>query len=309
MQYQYAGTDASGRLIYEPVNTNTTIQTEVIVHQHVVPTAPQYVAPAAHSCNCGGCHAAPPKAAYKSFFSKWFVLEDGVISVSLKNLTIVSALSITVALVLMLIASCNDGKGDYICTVAEWPMISDVIAQEMYNRTFILMTAVFMYGVQQVNIRAFYKQLYGKISNGRNDTMFYIGLASMVALPMVGIFDEHMWKTLHGVSAGIFFGGFMIYARLLGNAIYEVRDQFPAEEQSAIKSIHNNITGLMLTTLAFAVSLALKGSGGITAILEWATAIYFVNFFSIASFANPYYDSVHEPGTITPTAQVAESKL
>lgn len=168
----------------------------------------------------------------------------------------------------------------------------------MYNRTFILMTAVFMYGVQQVNLRAFYKQLYGKISNGRNDTMMYIGIASMVALPMVGIFDEHMWKSLHGISAGIFFGGFMIYARLLGNAIYSVKEQFPADEQDAIKSIHNNITGLVLTTLAFVVSLALKGSGGITAILEWATVFYFVNFFSIASFANPYYDSVHEPASL-----------
>jgi len=46
------------------------------------------------------------------------------------------------------------------------------------------------------------------------------------------------------------------------------------------------------------VSLALKGSGGITAILEWATVFYFVNFFSIASFANPYYDSVHEPASL-----------
>jgi hypothetical membrane protein len=105
-------------------------------------------------------------------------------------------------------------------------MISDVIVQEMYNRTFILMTAVFMFGVQQVNIRAFYKQLYGKISNGRNDTLFYLGIVSMVGLPMVGIFDEHMWKTMHGISAGLFFGGFMIYARSLSIAMNEVKSQF-----------------------------------------------------------------------------------
>jgi hypothetical membrane protein len=170
----------------------------------------------------------------------------------------------------------------------------------MYNRTFILLTAVFMFGVQQANLRAFYKQLYGKISNGRNDTMMFFGIASMVALPMVGIFDEHMGAP-HGIAAGIFFVGFMIYSRLLGNAIYETKDQFPAEEQQAIKTIHNNITGLMITTIAFFVSLGLWGSGGITAILEWATVFYFVNFFSIASFANPYYSSVHEPGNLVPT--------
>ena len=201
----------------------------------------------------------------------------------------------------MLILSCNDGKGDYKCTIQDWPMISDVIVQEMYNRTFILMTAVFMFGVQQVNTRAFYKQLYGKISNGRNDTMFYIGLVSMVGLPMVGIFDEKLWKTLHGISAGLFFGGFMIYARLLSIAMNEVKGQFDQNTQTAINSMYKNVTGLIACTLAFVVSLALRGSGGITAILEWGTALYFVNFFSIASYANPFYDSIHEPGTLIPT--------
>ena len=213
-------------------------------------------------------------------------------------MTIFFAMLITITLTVMLILSCNDGKGDYVCTFQEWPMISDVIVQEMYNRTFILMTAIFMFGVQQANLRAFYKQLYGVISNGRNDTMFYIGLASMVALPMVGIFDEKMWKTLHGISAGVFFGSFMVYARLVGVALYENKDKYPADEQAAIVRIYNNISGLILTTVSFGVSLGIHGSGGITAILEWATMFYFVNFFSIASFANPFYDTVHQPSTV-----------
>ena len=105
-------------------------------------------------------------------------------------------------------------------------MISDIVVQEMYDRTFLLLTAVFMFGVQQVNLRAFYKQLYGKISNGRNDTMMYVGMISMVGLPMVGMFDEKAWVTLHYISAAMFFGGFMIYSRLLSIAMYEVKDQF-----------------------------------------------------------------------------------
>jgi hypothetical protein len=299
MQYQFSGTDASGRLIYTPIaQQQPAIATGEVVHQSV----PIYTGQAAEGpqccSNCNGVKKTSNQV--KSYFSEWFVTQDGVISFSLKNMTILFGLGITVTLVAILYASCNDGTGQYVCTWQEWPMISDVICQEMYNRTFILLTAVFMFGVQQSNQRAFYKQLYGKISNGRNDTMLIIGLFSTLALPMIGIFDEKMWKTLHGVSAGIFFGCFMIYSRLMGNALYEVRAQFPAEEQSAIKSIYNNITGLMLTTLAFAISLALYGSGGVTAILEWATVFYFVNFFGIASFANPYYDSVHEPGTLVP---------
>lgn len=212
-------------------------------------------------------------------------------------MTIVCALSITVALLLILYFSCNDGTGRYVCTYAKWPMISDVINQEMYNRTFILLTAVFMYGVQQTNLRAFYKMLYGKIDNSRNDTMMYWGIASMVALPMVGIFDEHNYGLFHGISAGVFFIGFMIYARMLAISLDKVKDQFDPATQASIASMYSNVTGLMLTTLAFFVVLIAHGSGGITAILEWATTFYFINFFSIASFANPFYDSVHQPGT------------
>jgi len=249
------------------------------------------------SCSCHGCGAQPAKKKavndYKSFFETWFVMEDGVISVSLRNLTITCSAVITVTLLLILYASCNDGTGDYVCTLEKWPMISDVINQEMYNRTFILLTAIFMFGVQQVNLRAFYKLLYGKVSNGRNDTMMWFGIISMVGLPMVGIFDESLWKTLHGISAGMFFIGFMIYARLLACAMHEVRSQFDQNTQVSIASMYSNVTNLILVTLGFFISLGLKGAGGITAILEWGTALYFVNFFSIASFANPFYDSVH----------------
>jgi hypothetical protein len=251
-------------------------------------------------CACQGCGHSKKQVAAKSWFAQWFVVEQGVISICLRNMTIVCGVSITVALLLILYFSCNDGTGRYVCTYAKWPMISDVINQEMYNRTFILLTAVFMYGVQQANLRAFYKMLYGKINVGRNDTMMYIGIASMVALPMVGIFDEHNYSTFHGLSAGIFFIGFMIYARMLAISLDNVKDQFDAETQASIKNMYNNVTGLILTTLAFFVSLIVHHSGGITAILEWATTFYFVNFFAIASFTNTYYDSVHEPGKLIP---------
>jgi hypothetical membrane protein len=256
------------------------------------------------SCSCNGCgsHQAKKKTEdYKSFFASWFALEDGVISISLRNLTITCSVVISITLLLILYASCNDGTDRYVCTLEKWPMISDVINQEMYNRTFILLTAIFMFGVQQVNLRAFYKLLYGKISNGRNDTMMWFGIISMIGLPLVGIFDETMWRQLHGLSAGLFFVGFMIYARLLACAMHEVRDQFDQPTQVAISSMYSNVTYLILVTVGFFISLGMKGSGGITAILEWGTALYFVNFFSIASFANPFYDSVHQPGKLVPT--------
>ena len=142
MQYQFAGQDGLGRLIYEPVSQVA----QPVVHQQQQPYMAQPV-----SCSCNGCgsHQAKKKTEdYKSFFATWFVMEDGVISISLRNLTISCSLLITVTLLLILYASCNDGTGRYVCTLEKWPMISDVINQEMYNRTFILLTAIFMFGVQ-----------------------------------------------------------------------------------------------------------------------------------------------------------------
>lgn len=174
-------------------------------------------------------------------------------------------------------------------------MISDVINQEMYNRIFILLTAIFMFGVQQVNIRAYFKKLYGIIPNKDNDSMFWWGFASLVALPFVGIFDEANWLPLHIVAAGTFFTGFMIYGWKLGDYLYKNRDKFPEEEQPAIKSVNNAVTMMVGLTLCFFIVGPLTGSRGITALFEWATVLYFVNFFSISSYANPFYNTVHEP--------------
>jgi hypothetical membrane protein len=293
MQYQFVGTDHLGRLLYQPTQQQAVQEPAIVVAEQQ---------PVEQQCACKACHG-PQQAAKKidveSFFAKWFVFEDGVISVSLRNLTIVCSLVITTTLLLILFFSCNDGTGRYVCTFAKWPMISDVINQEMYNRTFILLTAIFMFGVQQVNLRAFYKQLYGKVSNGRLDTMMWLGIISMIGLPMVGIFDEHNWKVLHGISAGCFFLGFMVYARLLACAMHETKSQFDKPTQAAIDSMYSNVTNLILVTLGFAVSMIFHGAGGISAILEWGVALYFVNFFSIAAYANPFYDSVHQPGTPT----------
>jgi hypothetical protein len=121
MQYQFAGADPQGRLIYEPVNASPMVHNQQFIQQPVqqLPSGP---------CSCGACHvSAAPKKDYKSFFSSWFVVQDGVISLSLRTMTIFFSVLITLTLIAILIASCNDGTGKYQCTLAEWPMISDVI--------------------------------------------------------------------------------------------------------------------------------------------------------------------------------------
>jgi hypothetical membrane protein len=163
----------------------------------------------------------------------------------------------------------------------------------MYTRIFILLTCIFMFGVQQANLRAYYKQLYGKIDDSRNSRIMIWGTIAMLALPIIGIFDES-WTSVHGICAGIFFGCFMIYGRQLSVALNEVKGQFDENTQNAIDVMYTHATGLILTTVIFGVSIAYRGSGGITAIFEWICFLYYLNFFQLTSNANPYFDSVHE---------------
>lgn len=73
------------------------------------------------------------------------MIDDGVISLSLKTLTIVIGLAISVTLLAELYVTCSDGT--FVCTYDDFPMVSTVIALEMYDRIFILLTAIFMFGV------------------------------------------------------------------------------------------------------------------------------------------------------------------
>lgn len=297
MQYQYVGTDAMGRLLYEPVT------------QHTHSAEPH------QACSCQFPQPSGDKSgAFSRFLVKnvinrhlrdepWFkplfIVEEGAISVSLRNLTVFFCLAISATLMAMCYTTCQEGT--FNCTLNEWPMISDVIvADELYNRIFIFLTAVMMFGVQQSNLRAYYKKLYGKVSNTRNDIMFYLGVMNAIATPFVGIFDEHKYSKYHVISAGIIFTSFTFYAVLLAWALKENKDKFPAEEQSSIDRMDKGIWTLVFFAVGFAVTLNMWGSGGISALFEWATVLYFVNFFAIASFNNPFYETVHEPGKLVP---------
>lgn len=126
---------------------------------------------------------------------------------------------------------------DFECTLHDFPMVSTVIALPMYDRTFIILTSILMFGVQQVNIRAFYKKLYGKISDSKNDFLLNLGIISCVALPLIGVFDEHQYGTIHGICAISFFGCFGVYCVLLGKYLSENKDKFNADEHVSIDTL------------------------------------------------------------------------
>ena len=122
----------------------------------------------------------------------------------------------------------------------------------------------------------------------------------MVALPLIGIFDEHMWSHIHGICAVIFFGCFGFYSFFLGRALYQNKDKFPASEQDSINKLYTSTWILLALLLAFGISIALVSTKVPTPILEWGVVLYYVNFFAIISNDNPFYDSIHEEGTLVP---------
>jgi len=241
----------------------------------------------------------PPTPKKSGWFSKFFILEDGVISLSLRDMTVILSLGMSATLLAMGYLSCTDGT--FVCNAQRFPMISDVIiSKEMYNRVFLLMTTIIMFGVQQVNIRAFYKKLYGIIPDGNNDFLFDLGLVSCFALPMIGIFDEKSYITMHCISAGFFFGCFGIYCVLLGRYLWNNREKFPASEQRSISVMVWNTWGLMAVLVLFGLSTQFAQHTAFCPISEWVLVIYYANFFAIASYTNQFYDSIHECGNFVP---------
>ena len=53
--------------------------------------------------------------------------------------------------------------------------------------------------------------MYGIISTSSNDTMLILGLVACVSLPLIGLFDEVNFGTMHGICAVVFFGSALIY--------------------------------------------------------------------------------------------------
>eukprot|EP00347_Sterkiella_histriomuscorum_P005602 403355972 len=237
----------------------------------------------------------------KSIFAKFFIIEDGIISLSLRDMTIACSATISIGLLVMLYFSCNNN--DFECTWTDFPMVSTVIALHMYDRAFIILTTILMFGVQQVNIRAFYKKLYGKISDSQNDRLLNLGIISCAALPLIGVFDEHQWGTIHGICAVLFFGCFGVYCILLGKYLADNKAKFNPIESDSIDKLQKGANFIIVILSALGLSMLYYHAHGPTPIIEWITVLYYANFFSIASYANGFYDSVHEDGNLVPVSQ------
>ena len=59
--------------------------------------------------------------------------------------------------------------------------------------------------------------------------MLNIGFATIIALPMIGYFDEHEYKTIHGIVSATFFIGTVVYVNYYASMFWTHRANFPKE--------------------------------------------------------------------------------
>ena len=192
---------------------------------------------------------------------------------------------------------CSQGVKD--CTIEHWPTISETIASnEAYNKVFLLLVTVFMWGIVTDIVRSFHKMLHGKVSTSTNLIYLALGYVMVLFLPLIGIFDCINYKSIHGTCAFIFFGTTSIYMTLVGNALYRNLDSFSADKQKAILLAKKAIVGLFITLfgmLGFLIAHDVKGvPRGYSNMFEWATVIYYVTFFAIIIQTNTFVDTVHD---------------
>jgi len=243
-----------------------------------------------------------PKVQGNSIFERFFVIQEGVISVQVRSLTVVSCLAITGGLLAMLYVSCDIipiVECDLWSMPPQLPMVSAVIGYPIFDRIFCLMTGYYCFGVHQVNLRCFYRLIHGATDSCINDFLLYLGLVSTVALPAIGYFDMYWYNDLHGPIAAVFFTTVVIYAFMLHSELQSQEKKFDAEVKEIIYALGYVKWVMLAVFLTFGISMLLYGSKfWLSPLSEWILVVVYVNFFCLVSYSHNFYQTVHPTGKL-----------
>ena len=100
----------------------------------------------------------------------------------------------------MLYVNCTSEQPYVTCNAEKGlPMVSSLIRLPRWDKVACLTFKFFMLAVQQVNVRAVYKAMYGITPNSSNDYLLILGFIYCLSLPLVSIFDSKDFKFLHVV--------------------------------------------------------------------------------------------------------------
>lgn len=81
----------------------------------------------------------------ESWFEKFFVIDKGVISFSLRDLTLIGCTLLSVSISYMLYEGCS--KQMVKCTEDDLPVISRVLALPFFDRIFCLLSAGYAFAI------------------------------------------------------------------------------------------------------------------------------------------------------------------
>jgi hypothetical protein len=246
----------------------------------------------------------PPPKPVPSIFNKFFIVDDGVISFSQRNITLISCGIVTSFLLGMAYICCNDGTET--CNWEHFPMISDMGKLHPYDRIFCLVMCFHCHTCLMSNIRAFYKLLYPLISPSLNSFLFYIGLGGACALPLVGYCDEDMYPLIHPCLATGFFICYVVYSFYTAAILKANKSKFDAAGQKNVDNVSYFISLMYFIAGVFVFNKFYYGSRFLGAMIEWSLALVLINFFVFVNLFNDFYDSVHsEAKLVHPNKAVA----
>eukprot|EP00997_Jenningsia_sp_PLL12_P005830 NODE_2363_length_937_cov_44.546171_g1943_i0.p1 GENE.NODE_2363_length_937_cov_44.546171_g1943_i0~~NODE_2363_length_937_cov_44.546171_g1943_i0.p1 ORF type:complete len:303 (+),score=70.43 NODE_2363_length_937_cov_44.546171_g1943_i0:32-910(+) len=238
-----------------------------------------------------------PNGDKPSAFNAFFVLEDGVISLSLRWMTTVAS-----ALVAGVIVGST-----FVCwyldfitiDATHWPFISDISGLPLFSRMYCLVFMLYALGVQQTNVRAHYAFLAPHVSPLYNAAVLITGFAAVLILPLIYYWDEYWSLETHDTLALSFFALQTVFIWLSSSAFSRNAAKFPAGDQAAIQRL-STISYLLVIALGVFVFVNVSYPEDVfhQAIIEWITVALMMFWVVYVSFESPYYDSVHVYGKV-----------
>ena len=115
------------------------------------------------------------------------------------------------------------------------------------------------------------------------------GIICIFSFVLIGYFDEHAYKVIHFTLAAAFFVSTCLYSNFLAGKFKKYRHCFPQDEQKHIDRMDALSYLMYLGMFLMAISKLIHID---TALCEWSVGVMFMSYFALASFVNPYYDSV-----------------
>jgi len=227
-----------------------------------------------------------------SIFAPFFVCKEGVISLNLRSINIVTSASIFVYIFAAVYQTCTDGT--FVCDETHFPWISDFIKLPLYDRVFCILTMVHSFTSMLGVIRSFWKIQHDiGTSDLYNGIAALFGCISVVALPGDALCDGDNFGRWHHYMALSFFVGTLIYALMLTTNLVCNYSKFNTEDQSVIQKMCM-VIGLILCLGAFDMYLKIYHIKWnlLGPFVEWVGTVLVIAFYIVASFVNHKFDSV-----------------